>query len=66
MEEPVVFKNEFSQLMAVVRAVLPATVAVGTLVLVCGVYDAPFGTYFVALSMVVAALAAMRSPASRA
>jgi putative colanic acid biosysnthesis UDP-glucose lipid carrier transferase len=59
MEEPVVFKNEFSQLMAVVQAVLPATVAVGTLVLLCGIYGAPFGTHFVALSLVVAALAAM-------
>jgi putative colanic acid biosynthesis UDP-glucose lipid carrier transferase len=59
MYEPVVFKNEVSQLLAIVRATLPAVVAVGCLVITCWVYDAPFGTNFVALSMLVAALAAM-------
>jgi putative colanic acid biosynthesis UDP-glucose lipid carrier transferase len=59
MYEPVVFKNEVSQLLAIVRATLPAAVAVGCLIVTCWVYDAPFGTNFVALSMLVAALAAM-------
>ncbi len=59
MYEPVVFKNEVSQLLAIVRATLPAAVAVGCLVITCWVYEAPFGTNFVALSMLVAALAAM-------
>ena len=59
MYEPVVFKNEVSQLLAIVRAMLPAAVAVGCLIVTCWVYDAPFGTNFVALSMLVAALAAM-------
>ena len=59
MYEPVVFKNEVSQLLAIVRATLPAAVAVGCLVVTSWVYDAPFGTNFVALSMLVAALAAM-------
>src|SRR4051812_27081436 len=59
MYEPVVFKNEVSQLLAIVRATLPAAVAVGCLIITCWVYDAPFGTNFVALSMLVAALAAM-------
>ena len=59
MEEPVVFKNEFSQLMAIAQATLPAAVAVSSLVLVCWICDAPFGTHFVALSVVVAALAAL-------
>ncbi len=59
MYEPVVFKNEVSQLLAIVRATLPAAVAVGCLVITCWVYEAPFGTNFVALSMLVAAMAAM-------
>jgi putative colanic acid biosysnthesis UDP-glucose lipid carrier transferase len=59
MYEPIVFKNEVSQLLAIVRATLPAAVAVGCLVITCWIYDAPFGTNFVALSMLVAALAAM-------
>jgi putative colanic acid biosysnthesis UDP-glucose lipid carrier transferase len=59
MYEPVVFKNEVSQLLAIVRATLPAAVAVGCLIVTCWVYDAPFGTNFVALSMLVAALAGM-------
>ena len=59
MYEPVVFKNEVSQLLAIVRATLPAAVAVGCLIITCWVYDAPFGTNFVALSMLVAALAGM-------
>jgi putative colanic acid biosynthesis UDP-glucose lipid carrier transferase len=59
MYEPVVFKNEVSQLLAIIRATLPAVVAVGCLVITCWVYDAPFGTNFVALSMLVAGLAAV-------
>ncbi len=59
MYEPVVFKNEVSQLLAIVRATLPAVVAVSCLVVTCWAYEAPFGTNFVALSMLVAALAAM-------
>lgn len=59
MYEPEVFKNEVSQLLAIVRATLPAAVAVGCLVVTCWAYDAPFGTNFLALSMLVAALAAM-------
>ena len=59
MSEPVVFKNEVSQLLAIVRATLPAAVAVGCLVITCWVYEAPFGTNFVALSMLVAAMAAV-------
>jgi putative colanic acid biosynthesis UDP-glucose lipid carrier transferase len=59
MYEPVVFKNEVSQLLAIVRATLPAAVAVGCLVITCWLYEAPFGTNFVALSMLVAAMAAM-------
>ena len=59
MSEPVVFKNEVSQLLAIVRATLPAAVAVGCLVITCWVYEAPFGTNFLALSMLVAAMAAV-------
>ncbi len=59
MYEPIVFKNEVSQLLAIVRATLPAAVAVGCLVITCWAYEAPFGTNFLALSMLVAALAAM-------
>ena len=59
MEEPVVFKNEASQLMAVVQAALPAAVAVGTLIIVCLVLGAPLSNRIVALSLLVAGLAAM-------
>ena len=59
MEEPVVFKNEASQLMAVVQAALPAAVAVGTLIIACLALGAPLSNRIVALSLLVAALAAM-------
>ncbi len=67
MTEPVVFTRGFSiALVALLRAIMPPVVAVGTLLLLCRAYGATFDNYYEALAVVVAilssALARTRGP----
>ena len=58
MTEPVVFRKSFSiALVALLQAILPAAVAVGSLIGLCSFYDVEFDNHFATMSVLVAVLA---------
>ncbi len=60
MTDPVMFTRGFSiALVAFLQAIMPSVIAVGTLVLLCHVYDAQFTDFFRVLAVAVAVLSSL-------
>lgn len=66
MTEPIVLRRSASiALVALLQAIVPAAVAVGTLYVLCLLYDVEFGNFFVAMSALVAVLSCALIPPPR-